>query len=486
RLLDPGCGSGTFPVLAIKRVRKYAEDKMLPPAQVLDQILHNIVGFDLNPLAVISARTNYLLALGDLLEYRQGDITIPVYLADSILTPSQGPELFSRHGYSFNTAVGRFTVPQSLVTAHDIDHLADLLEESVRNSLNSDQFRQRLHKTFPELVSKDEVEVKIAEVLYEQLAELDRKKINGIWARIIKNAFAPLFQGRFDYIAGNPPWINWESLPAGYRDETKPLWVYHGLFPHGGMDAILGKGKKDISMLMTYVAMDNYLKPTGKLGFVITQSVLKTAGAGQGFRRFKLGSGTPIAVISVDDMVNLKPFEGAANRTAIMIMERGRPTKYPLRSYFLWYKPHGGTTIPEDITLLELTRDKLARPRNFIAKPVDDADPTSAWITGRAHALDALSKVLGPSDYRAHAGAYSGGANGVYWMDIINERSDGLVIVANITEGAKREVENVQATIEPDLLYPLLRGRDAHRWQSKPSGYFLVVQSPDTQSENTI
>ncbi|MDE3089429.1 MAG: ATP-binding protein, partial [Chloroflexota bacterium] len=31
-----------------------------------------------------------------------------------------------------------------------------------------------------------------------------------------------------------------------YRQDTKPLWVYHGLFPHSGMDTILGKGKGDV------------------------------------------------------------------------------------------------------------------------------------------------------------------------------------------------------------------------------------------------
>ena len=36
--------------------------------QLLESILANVVGYDLNPLAVISARTNYLLALGDLLD----------------------------------------------------------------------------------------------------------------------------------------------------------------------------------------------------------------------------------------------------------------------------------------------------------------------------------------------------------------------------------------------------------------------------------
>jgi len=83
------------------------------------------------------------------------------------------------------------------------------------------------------------VQVDAAVHLYEQLLDLQRKGINGIWARIIKNAFAPLFQGRFDYVAGNPPWVNWESLPDDYRQETKDLWVYHGLFPHSGMDTML-------------------------------------------------------------------------------------------------------------------------------------------------------------------------------------------------------------------------------------------------------
>lgn len=127
RILDPSCGSGTFLVLAIKRIRQYADERMLQPAQVLEQVLSNVVGFDLNPLAVISARTNYLLALGELLQHRKDEITIPVYLADSVLTPSQGSDLYTQHGFSFQTAVGRFTVPRSLVEAGHIDQLAHLL-----------------------------------------------------------------------------------------------------------------------------------------------------------------------------------------------------------------------------------------------------------------------------------------------------------------------------------------------------------------------
>jgi len=89
--------------------------------------------------------------------------------------------------------------------------------------------------------------------------------------------------------------------------------------------------------------------------------------------------------------------------------------------------------------------------------------------------------VLGKSDYTAHAGVYTGGANAVYWVEIVSRRPDGLVVVRNITEGAKRKVPKVTAVIEPDLLYPLLRGRDIKRWRAVPSAYILMVQDPETR-----
>jgi hypothetical protein len=42
---------------------------------------------------------------------------------------------------------------------------------------------------------------------------------------------------------------------------------------------------------------------------------------------------------------------------------------------------------------------------NFAAEPVDPNDPTSPWLTAHPHALTAIYKVLGKSDYKAHAGA---------------------------------------------------------------------------------
>ena len=475
RLLDPACGSGTFLVIAIKKIRKYVWKKAIPEPIALEKILSNVVGFDLNPLAVISARTNYLLALGELLQHRKGEINIPVYICDSIMTPQEGEDLFGKGIVKFNTAVGPFAIPKSLIQAQYIDTLSNFLEEAVRLSLTREQFIEKLCQRLPLIQGQDDRDIEVVYKLYEKLLTLERQGINGIWARIIKNAFAPLFVGEFDYIAGNPPWVNWESLPEQYRLGTKPLWISYGLFPHGGMDTILGKGKKDISMIMTYVAIDKYLKRNGRLGFLITQSIFKTAGAGQGFRRFQLGNNKPVKVLYVDDMVELKPFEGVGNRTSIVILYKGKPTKYPV-PYNYWVKKVKGKGIKDDLLLEEVT--KIATYKQFYAEPVDEKDSTSPWITGKPKAIKAIRKVLGKSDYVAHAGVYSGGANAVYWVEIVGKRPDGLVIISNITEGAKKKVESIQAAIEPDLLYPLLRGRDVKRWKAEPSAYIIMAQDP--------
>ena len=129
-----------------------------------------------------------------------------------------------------------------------------------------------------------------------------------------------MLHGKFDFVAGNPPWVNWESLPENYRNGTKELWRDYKLFTLSGMDARLGGGKKDISILFTYRCLDRYLKEGGNFAFLITQTVFKTKGAGEGFRRFKIKE-EPIKVVKVHDLVEIKPFEGANNRTAAIFIK---------------------------------------------------------------------------------------------------------------------------------------------------------------------
>ena len=475
RWLDPACGSGTFLVLLIKRYRELGELLVLPESELVNTILANVVGFDINPLAVITARVNYILALGDLLEHRKGPVTIPVYLADSVLLPELGQDLESNGLYQVRTSVGVFQVPQVVFAKGRFGLFCSLLEDTVKAEQDVNVFLDKAASRLDLSVTEQKSATEPLQALYAQLLELHKNGLDGLWARLLANTFAPLTVDRFDYVVGNPPWVNWENLPNGYRQSTAQLWKKYVLFPHKGFEAILGKSKDDISILMSYVVLDRFLRSGGRLGFVITQSVFKTAGAGQGFRRFRIGDrGESIRVVHVDDMVDINPFEGASNRTAVMVLEKGSPTRYPV-PYTVWRKK-GHARFTYDSTLEEVRRSTVTR--SFHAEPVNAEEITSPWLTARRGALKAVRKVLGKSDYVAHAGVYTGGANAVYWVEIVNQREDGLVVVRNITEGAKRKVDEVVEAIEPDLLYPLLRGRDVHRWCAHPSAHILLTHKP--------
>jgi len=148
RWLDPACGSGTFLVLLIKRYLELGDKLMLPEAELLEAILENVVGFDINPLAVITARVNFLLALGDLLEHRKGPITIPVYLADSVLLPELGEDHATSGLYQVHTSVGVFKVPETFFSNGRFDGFCTLLEESVRSEVSVDEFVKRVTAEF--------------------------------------------------------------------------------------------------------------------------------------------------------------------------------------------------------------------------------------------------------------------------------------------------------------------------------------------------
>jgi hypothetical protein len=479
RLLDPACGSGTFLVLHIRDIRLYARDELLPNKkltrhQLLDKILTNVVGYDLNPLAVISARTTYLLALGDLLDEITDEIEIPVYLADSVLTPSAGEHLDKAGKILFMTSVGEFALPRSLVKADYIDEVANLLEEHVKNDSSSSAFTSALCRKVPLDPKKDEHDIAIVGELYNQLRDLEHQKINGIWARIIKNAFAPLFQPAFDRVAGNPPWINWEHLPDEYRQRTASLWTRYRLFEHVGLRARLGSSKDDLSVLMLYVAADRYLKAKGRLGFVITQSIFKTEGGGAGFRRLQLGDGEHLKALQVDDFSDVQCFEGATNRTAVFIVQKGSPTSYPV-PYNYWRKKDRGripTEADHDEAMQRLTYVQ------WVAQPVNPAKNNSPWITGRRRALTHIENVIGKAGYEARAGSCTW-LNGVYWVEVLGERKDGLVLISNLHDCGKIAVKNVNVAVERQLVYPLLRGRDVGRWKASPTSSILVPQDTD-------
>jgi SAM-dependent methyltransferase len=210
RLLDPACGSGTFLVMAINRIRRWYDQNREKCAydegDLLKKILANVIGFDLNPLAVMAARTNYLVAIKDIMHKRHGgDVEIPVYLCDSIMTPAEYGDLFAGTGKVAKVPCSAMKPPHLLVpkeiakSPREVAKYAEVLEACVKNAYAPDEFLSRCRDEGLNIIATDShLE------LYRELVKLDKANKNGIWARIIKNNFAPLFEGleSFDYVIG--------------------------------------------------------------------------------------------------------------------------------------------------------------------------------------------------------------------------------------------------------------------------------------------
>ena len=484
RVLDPACGSGTFLVLAIRRIRDYAESSMTSRAegerQLLNHILENVVGFDLNPLAVISSRTNYLLALGNLSRYMSGK-DIPVYICDSVLTPqsqrTQKRPLIHQKDIPVPSAQKEFWIPEEIVDKGKLDELCWLLEHCVETEkYDENEFislaQQQLKWENP-LTEQSLVE------LYKKVRQLKKDGRNGLWARIIKNAFAPVFRTTppFDYVVGNPPWVRWGYLSDEYRDATKKLWIDYGVFSLKGMAARLGGGEKDFSMLFVYACADYYLHQGGRLGFVITQEVFKAKGAGEGFRRFRLREeGAYLKILKASDLVTVKPFENAANKTATIILEKGSETSYPV-PYVVWYRNKGVGNIDTATSLSDVLA--LTRREELEAQPI--GNKASTWQTVGEGEGDLLVKVRGKSAYTAYRGA-STEPYGVFWLKLKEVRLDGMLVIENLPGMGKRDIRKVSdAVLEPDLVYPAVRGRDIARWQANQEIYVLITQDPNTR-----
>ncbi|MBR3563359.1 MAG: N-6 DNA methylase [Clostridia bacterium] len=74
-IVDPTCGSGTYLFKSIAAKRKAGCG--------LSEIITTVCGIDINPLAVLTAKTNYLLSIIDLID-GHSPITLPVYIADVV------------------------------------------------------------------------------------------------------------------------------------------------------------------------------------------------------------------------------------------------------------------------------------------------------------------------------------------------------------------------------------------------------------------
>lgn len=460
RVLDPTCGSGAFLLAVLRLIRKEAKDAGWSSEEILQHLCDSVWGFDLNPLAVQTARVNFVMEIADLMRDAPGqELEIPVLLADAIYSPAPNPE--NANGivkYQIGSQVAGLDIILPAALAFDrfrLDRVFEQMGEDVESNLEYEVSEARLCAT--ELLNTLEAEEWRLPLkhTYNQILQLHRLQWNGIWFRIVRNFFWSATAGHFDCIVGNPPWVRWSKLPEAYRERVKPTCERYGIFSktkrHGGNEL-------DISAMITYTTADKWLKTKGRLAFVITGAVFKNPSSA-GFRKFKLEplnqNSLYLSPVSVDDMKDLKPFSDAANHTSVVVLDKSKkPGCYPI-PYKLWRSENGFTkNIPSNLSLKSVMKRVSVSAQE--AAPVDGLG--SPWAVLPKGRFEILKSLAGECSWIAGRKGITTDLNGVYFVPIIQDNGK-LVQIKSRPEAGRKQLGPIKtAWVEPELLYPLIKG----------------------------
>lgn len=486
-VLDPACGSGTFLLECVSRLRRRAGAEGTSKKELLHLLLQRVKGMDLNPLAVISARANFILSIADLVFAVGDDVELPIYLADCINVPveKQAEDGLAVLKFSLDTELGRydFEIPNVLVKERLLGKVLLACEDAIKTRRSAKWFLTAA-RAVPGArgVIDSLVEARLTH-LFEIVAALEEKDWNRIWCRIIKNSFSPNgFIGQVDLLIGNPPWVRWSRLPQNYRDRVKMFCNYYGLVSGKGYS---GGIETDISTVVLYSAADHWLKTGGRVGLLMTWTIFKSASA-RGFRLGRLPAGAGLRMDEIVDLTRIQPFPDATNETSIYIGTKVAAAQEAIVEQVPQYswEPKRSPRINPRAELAEVCG------QTEIVKGM--AGPVSDWgsplWTGDQEAFSEARALRGKSSYlaAAHRGTVSDLAR-VYWVKVecySEETNRALIRTLRDDELSKAQaVDPVEgAWIEAGLLYPLVRGRDLGRYCVKTQGWYQIV--PNRHYEN--
>lgn len=483
KIIDPTCGSGAFVIQALKRTIHNENNSInFGTAKVITE---NIVGFDLNPISAVSAKANYILTLFSSIEDKFSDfpepLAIPIYISDSVLSPIVYSE---ENGETFKaqTSVGDFVIPK-FESFDEGSKFLDDISESVA--------KDRPYSVFEALVLNklglSALQRKAVAEMYEDMIRYHRSAQDSFWGRILKNSFAPvMLKQRFDFVVGNPPWIAWKSMSKVYREGTLEVWKSYGIFEKNAYDK--KTTHDDFGMAVTYVALDQYLKENGKMYFLLPWTFLKSTKGGEGFRKLSITRNDqqiPVKITLVDDYNNIQIFKPRHTvRTIGVLFEKNKQMSYPMDDWYEWtYKER----VPFEAHFSWYQVSKYIENRKLSAKPIDESDIQSSWLTLEAEEIALVNNVLlngTASEYRGRKGIEPAGAKGVYVLKTPSKNADGsLNIINDMSRQRRKDLKSKgeqRGTIEGTFVYPMLGGRNIQRWKVVSNEFMLVPHKADT------
>lgn len=289
-ILDMCCGSGVFLIEAIKKVR----DKYNIFVDTYDDIKDNIIftcvmGFDIDPLAIMLAKVNWVMTMKDFFPIHVGQITIPVYHADSLFVATPITHNMSRDDqgfYMMHFDGKEIKIPGYMLTPKHRKTFDTFMSMCYKYAMNrAAQDKSELTDAqLDDLIASIEMESNTTQTYIErqaqriaayslilQLENLEREGRNGIWYFILNNSYKPgLVANQFNCIVSNPPWLAMSKLADNpYKEALHEKTAAFGIKPPGASHLHM-----ELATTFLLASIDKYLKDGARWMCVMPGSIL--------------------------------------------------------------------------------------------------------------------------------------------------------------------------------------------------------------------
>lgn len=471
RGVDPCCGSGTFLTAMIRTVLHSVQE--LDKSSQLEAVLSRVVGIDLNPLAVLTARINYFINVAHLIG-PESSFEIPVYLGDASKMPVRddvgGVECIR---YTIRTLKGDIEISLPASVVRDTAEFSTAMTEVEMQTKFRDAraIEERIQQLCVPADLTEPVRANIAKFA-EALVDLETQEWNGIWPRIVANFLTTANLGKFDVVVGNPPWIDWKNLPQNYRASLIELCIDRKLFSGAGRT---GGINLNICALITHVAAHMWLKPTGTLAFLMPEPLIFQKSY-EGFRRFADTGDGPLYLRGLVDWTNAGyPFHPVQQPFLTFIIG-ATPADYkmgiPVR------RITRGTSLPGAVRPLRdfahiSTFNSIAAEFDIsdrLAVRPNDSSTAFAYADSREEAAE-FRALAGDTEYRGRDGLQ------LYPEDLFLFEFNGKIRAAprptaSFLSFARGSGSRRERILETGLMRPVVKGTEIQRFGWSGPNYY--------------
>jgi SAM-dependent methyltransferase len=304
RVLDPSCGSGTFVFHAVRRYLEAASTAGTSDADALVGATRHVFGVDVHPVAVTLARLTYLLAIGRERLQSQGrpDFHVPVYLGDAVQYRAPEANLWTQEGLTIEVNDGAqlwasdLHFPDRLLDdAGQFDRLVEELADKAAGR-TAGTAPPSLSATFTRFgVHADDRP--IVEQTFATMCRLHDEGRDHVWSYYVRNLARPTWlarpENRVDRLVGNPPWLAYRFMTKPVQESFRRMSEERGLWAGASVAT-----HQDLSGLFLVRAVELYLKPGGRFGFVLPLAALSRRQFA-GFRSGRYATSTGEVAVAV-------------------------------------------------------------------------------------------------------------------------------------------------------------------------------------------